>query len=487
MSTAVLAERSNLIKSYREHEPRAPQAVIEQAQQYVKQGRVMIAAGNAPLESCIIATCVEVITTKIPTQAVTLGADGLPLLLINPHYAIQLAEAGISNLVFVIVHEAGHLIKGHLRDPKAQARNPELWQLATECQLNDWVQRQTAARGVDARGKGARAPMPRIKVIDEAGNATFEEQGVNPEKVYAKYKKDLTDQGKTPVSYDDFVKTDESCYRELCRMAKPPVKMNDKSGCSHQPGNSGKGDNLPMDEEAVDNLVSDALDHVVNSALSGNKAAKEELLALEGRVEGEHAEKMIGRLGLGALRGEAVLPMKASDWKRHVEDKVASLLQEDCRPRVNHRVESVNIVYDLDPQIMFAGDKPLRTGLLICDTSGSMGIDAIKWFGEKCGREEGLVLDIWAIDTQMYPVKMGTPLQGGGGTNFESIVEFCKNMQEPYDFVILITDGHVAPWHPHEPEKWIVLVIPDGNKSLESQMPEVDFHYLTPRDMQISE
>lgn len=488
MSASTAVDRSNRIQLLLDHEPKADPDLIERAALAIKNARMLIAASDAVIEGTVLGACRYVPTTAVPTLAVTVGGDGLPLFLYNPDYTLQLLDGGPNGLIFVIVHEGGHLIKRHLQTPMI-GRNAEVWQLATETHLNDWVQRQIAAKSGDASSrKAARAPMPRIKVTDENGNVTLEEQGVNPEKVYQKYRKDLNDQGKDPVSYDDFIKTDEACYRELMRMAKPPVKMNEKSGCQHQPGEGGSDPHeLPLDEEAIDNIVGEALDHALKSAIAGDERAKRELLELEGRSEGEKAEKMIGRLGLGAFRGEKVLPKIVDGWKQHVADKMASLLEEDFRPRVNHRVEAVNRIYDLDPQIVFRGDKPLRTGLLIGDTSGSMGTHAIKWFASKCGQEEGLVLDIWAIDTQLYPVKMGTPLQGGGGTNFESVVEYCKSLQDPYDFVLMFTDGYVAPWHPHEPDKWTVLLTPDGNRQLEEQMPEVDFYHLTPEDMLIED
>jgi predicted metal-dependent peptidase len=165
---------------------------------------------------------------------------------------------------------------------------------------------------------------------------------------------------------------------------------------------------------------------------------------------------------------------------------MASLLEDDERLQVHKRLTAVDQYYDRDPQLTYRGDKPLKTGLLLCDTSGSMDTSALKWFTERAGAEPGLVLDIWAVDTEMYPVKFGEPLKGGGGTDFDSVVDFVRTMDQPYDFVVMYTDGYVNPFHPHEPHKWSVLLTPDGNKSLSEQMPEVEFYELSIEDVKVS-
>jgi predicted metal-dependent peptidase len=468
-------DRSNRVELLLNHEPKAPIEAIEGAAQAIKHARMLNAASNAVIESIILGTCRYIPTTAIDTMAVTVAGDGLPLFLYNPEYVLKLQDGSPHGVQFVVIHEGGHLLKRHLQT-SILGRDAQVWQLATECSLNDWVQRQLAATSATdaASRKAARAPMPRIKNAD----GQLEEQGINPDAIYKKYREDLRGQTppKDPVSYEDFVKTDEACYRELMRMAKPPVNKNKTSGCQHQPGEAG-GDpsDLPMDEEAVDAIVGEALDAALKSALEGDERAKRELLDLEGHSEGEKAEKAIGRLGLGALRGEKIVAREVNYWSQYLMRKMASLLEEDQRLQVLNRLVAVDVVYERDPQVGFRGDKPLKKGLLLCDTSGSMGSRAVKWFTDKCGHEPGLVLDLWAVDTQMYPIQFGEEVKGGGGTDFDAVVDYVRDLKDPYDFVVLYTDGYVSPFHPHEPWKWCVLLTADGNDQLPDQMPEVEF------------
>ena len=477
---ATMVERSNRVQTLLNHEPKASQEVLDEAAAIIKNARMIISASDAFIESMLIGTCRHVPTTAIPTMAVTLGGDGLPLFLYNPHYTLQLHAGSPNGVQFVIVHEGGHLLMRHLVTPM-RGRDAEVWTLATECRLNDWVQRQVAAKVNDgSNGRTSRAPLPVIK--DENGN--LQKQGIDPKEIFDKYRDDLKKQSKDSIPYEDFVKTDEACYRELMRMAKPPINKNKNSGCSHQPGEDG-GDphDLPLDEEAIDQLVSEVLDAAVKAAGSDERARRE-LLDLEQRVEGDKASKAIGRLGLGALRGEAIEMRETNTWGYYLQQKMASLLEDDERLQVNKRLVALDQHYDRDPSFTYLGDKPVKTGLLLCDTSGSMDTNALKWFTERAGCEPGLVLDIWAVDTQMYPAKYGEPLQGGGGTDFDSVVEFVRAMDQPYDFVVMYTDGYVNPFHPHEPQKWSVLLTPDGNKGLAEQMPEVEFFELSLDDVQ---
>lgn len=476
-----MVERSNRVKTLLDHKPVAPPEVQDEAAAVIKNARMIIAAmERGMLESMILGCMRHLPTTAVPTMAVTIGGDGLPLFLYNPHYTLQLHAGSPNGVQFVLVHEAGHILLRHLQTP-TRGRNIEVWTLATECRLNDWVQIQLAPKVSNSHSsRTARAPLPVIK--DE--NGVLQEQGINPKKIYDSYRDDLKKQGKDFVPYDDFIKTDEACYRELMRMAKPPIHKNKTSGCAHQPGEGGADPHeLPLDEEAVDQIVSDVLDAAVKAA-ANDEGLRQELLDLEGRSEGEKASRMIGRLGLGALRGEAIEMRETNAWGYYLQQKMASLLEEDQRLRVNKRLVAIDMYFDRDPTFVYQGDKPLKTGLLLCDTSGSMDTSALTWFTDRAGCEPGLVLDIWAVDTQMYPVKFGEALQGGGGTDFDSVVEYVRAMDQPYDFVVMYTDGYVNPFHPHEPDKWAVLLTPDGNKSLAAQMPEVEFFELSLDDVQ---
>ena len=438
---------------------------------------ILIAASRFWIMGYILGLVRVVYSDAVDTQAVTLGPDRLPLLLLNPLYCAKLQAAGEYNMRFVLMHEASHLTAEHLHTRMA-GRNPEIWTLATECWINNRVQLMMGSG--NSGSKTSRGPMPSIKDVDENGNEVLLEQGVNPKTVYEKYKKDLAGQGVTPVSFDDFLHTDEACYRELCRMAKPPVDMNNSAGCEHGPSDGDGQGNLPMDQEAVDQVVGDMLSHAVKAALAGNENAKNELLDLADHTEGENAVKAMGKLGLEALRGNQIELRKPVDyWAHHVESKMASLLEQAYKPQINHRVSAIDMITGRDPQIVLRGNKPVRRVLICIDTSGSMPDTLLKFFEDKIGREDGVEAEYVTFDVQVHQLNNGGHMVGGGGTDLHQLVEYAESPDTPYDAVVVVTDAFVDAVHPQEPDKWIFLVTPGGSKRLEEQMAEVDFFYLS--------
>ena len=110
-------ERSNRVQLLLDHQPLATQEQLNESAQAIKSARMLISASDAVIESIILGTCRYVPTTAIPTMAVTIAGDGLPLFLYNPEYVIKLQDGSPNGVQFVVVHEGGHLLKRHLQTP----------------------------------------------------------------------------------------------------------------------------------------------------------------------------------------------------------------------------------------------------------------------------------------------------------------------------------------------------------------------------------
>src|SRR5881392_910245 len=101
-----------------------------------------------------------------------------------------------------------------------------------------------------------------------------------------------------------------SVFRELKRMTRPPAPTAVCAHLSAPPPGAG--------QETLDEAVSSALLNTLLAARRGHPGAEGELLDLMDRTDGtsEHASKVWGRLGAGALRGETARTGRVDWWQR---------------------------------------------------------------------------------------------------------------------------------------------------------------------------
>lgn len=449
---------SNQIKALEEHDP-APPELIAEAKQVVADQLRGLSLSQSVLSSIIIGMLRRVYTTALPTYAVTLAGDGFPMLLINPTYAVKLGpEGGVG----VLAHEAGHLLNMHLYcDPALNA--DEMWNMACEGTINHWWTELL------------KRPLP---VIDG------EEQGVNPRKLWERYRDDLKKQGKEPCAFADFIRTDLGCYAELSRMSKPPnmsrgkgqincVHVNPDADGANSPGDP-NGSPVQLDQSAVDSLVDQALDIAVHEAKANdNKLAKDELLKLEQRTKGSaRAEKVWGDKGLGSLRGETVETRKVDYWQQWLASAMAERLEEGERLRYLRKQW-------WEPRVAHRGDETYKYGMITFDTSGSMRQEVVEFLTRQVGETEGLKVDWGSHDGSYMPFKPGEAVLGGGGTNFQCISDHYDELDDKPDFCLVVTDGWAPPITPTEPDKWIWLIVPGGDPWPENHTPPMETYLMT--------
>lgn len=421
----------------RDHEPVPPADEIEEASDLFAQAKRGLAIRSSLLISLITSMTRAVYTSACDTLAVTLGGDGLPMLMIHPPFAKELGKDG---MMFVLGHEAYHLILMHL-NANPDLRNNERWVLATEACVNRRVMRHLG--------------------INELPIVDGETSGVDPNKVYESYKAAMKKLGQSFLSKDEFFRTDLVCLAELDRMPKPP-RM--KIECLHgQPGDGQDGqDSQPgvgtpiLDPDEVGKLVEQALAAAIHDAkANNNKDAAKELLEL--MDENPQAAKLWGDLGVASLRGETTSTRKTDMWERQVANAIASRLEEGTRLQCNRKTAA------FDLRVTPSGKEQQRSGVIAVDTSGSMPSQLIEKIAALVQEHEEMEVDWIAFDGAVWPFAPGQEMKGGGGTSFQVIDDYVADKDDEPDFVLVVTDGYAPPITPRDPDSWIWLITPDGD------------------------
>jgi hypothetical protein len=461
-----------------EHDPADPD-VVEAARRLKEAALLDFGIGDSAVASWLYAKChFQIPTTAVPTAAVVASGDGSCLLLYNPGFFVAL---GIQGVKFVLYHEARHLIQRHLYVDEALRTDP-VFTLATEVSINHVVLTRLGRHELPRLAPGpdeSEADSPHVAGTDADGRV-----GVDPKDAYRRYAEDLRGQGIDPLPYEEFIDTDLSIYGELLRMADPPVPQH---LCVHM--GAGGGDPIPLDPETVERLAKEALAEVMRQALGGNERARAELLALAGRTDGggERLERMWGDLGLAALRGETPRTRRVEWWKRWLADTLASKLRDGERLIYPKKLGAVMLSLGHDPTLSRRGPERTKVVLVAIDTSGSMPDSVVEWLTTLVGRTDGVETHWLSFDGQVMPFVAGERVLGGGGTNFQNVVDYAEGrleiggsrFEERADAVIMVTDGYAPPVTPADPDRWIWLITDGGSTWPETHRPPMACHRVT--------
>jgi Putative metallopeptidase domain len=443
--------------------PAAPE-LIDEARRLKESALLDFGIKDSAVASWLYAKChYQIPTTAIPTAAVVASGDGTCLLLYNPGFFVSL---GIQGVKFVLYHEARHLIQRHLYVDEALRADP-VFALAAEVTINHVVLTRLG-----------RDELPR-----PAGAPKGEEVGIDPRTVHRRYAEDLRGQGLEPLPYDAFVRTDLSVYGELKRMAEPPVPQ---PVCVHL------GEGVPLDPEAVERVAKEVLAEVMRQALGGNEQARRELLDLAARTEGggDRLERMWGVLGLAALRGQTLRTRRVDWWKRWLTDTLASKLREGERLVYPKKLGAVLLSLGHEPMLSRRGPERTKVVLVAIDTSGSMPDAVVEWLTTLVGRTDGVQAHWLSFDGQVMPFVPGERVLGGGGTNFQNVVDYAEGrlaiggraFEEKPDAVIMVTDGYAPHVTPADPGRWIWLITDGGSTWPETHDPPMACHRVTTGD-----
>lgn len=467
----------------------APEDVTQQATKIKDTVLMQFGIKTSVAASVLLGKCYyQVPTTAVDTMAVMLLADGTAALLYNPYFTVDL---GIEGARFVLFHESRHLIYRHLY-AEPELATDDLFRHACEIGINH-----------DTKVRLDRLELPKIPVKDEDGNPVVDAKGtpklvptgIDPQAEYAKYAKDLKGQGLTPVSYEKFVETDMTCYTELKRMAKPPTPPSLQICLHHGGGSDGMdgGGQVPMDADTAEELVKEALRSLMGQALAGSEAARRELLELADRTEGtsERAAKLWGDMGLGRLRGQTLATRRVDWWKQWFNDVMASRLIDGERLTYNKKRGALDLMLGNDPILSRRGQEEEKLALIAIDTSGSIPDHVLNYLTQLVGFTDGVQFEWVAFDGVVTPFKPGEKVIGGGGTNFQNVVDYAEGrlsvdgqrLDSHPDVVVMLTDGYAPEVRPAEPDKWIWLITEHGTDAwIRAQPDPMESHKITTGD-----
>lgn len=441
--------------------PAAPD-VIAEARRLKEAALLDFGLTESVVASWIYAKCHHQIpTTAVATAAVVASGDGSCPLLYNPDFFVRL---GLEGVKFVLFHEARHLVHRHLfADPELRA--DPVFTLAAEVAINHV-----------ALVRLGRKELPQLD-----GRPT----GVDPREIHRDYADDLTAQGLEPLGYDAFVETDMTVFSELKRMRQLPVPA---VPCVHltDPGTAGG------DQPTLDETVSTALVNSLLAARRGHPGAERELLDLMDRTDGasEHASRVWGRLGAGALRGRTPRTGKVDWWQRWLVDVLASKLREGERLVYPKKRGALLAALGHDPMLSRRGPVREKHLVIAYDTSGSMPAAVVDWLTELVGSIDGVAAHWLSFDGVVMPFRPGEKVYGGGGTSFQAVADYVegrtavdgRRFEEIPDAVVMLTDGYAPHLTPAEPDKWIWLITAGGDDWPDHHTPPMACHRVTTGD-----
>lgn len=451
-------------------EPADPDAVDE-ARRRKETALLDFGIGASTVASWLYSKCHHHIpTTAVPTAAVIATGDGTCALLYNPHFFLELDLEGIK---FVLFHEARHLMHRHLYVDEVLRGDPR-FTLAAEVAINHVALRRLR-----------RTTLPTVP--GENGGPP-EPVGIDPHTVYKQYKEDLRAQGLDPVSYEDFIYTDLTVYGELRRMKslEPPKTFY----CVHgDPQDEENGQDASLDDETVEQIGEAVLHEVVQAALRGNASARDEILDLADRSSdgGERIQRMWGSLGLEKLRGTTPVTRRVDWWQRWLTDVLASKLEEAERLIYPKKHGAIMLALGHDPMLTRRGPERTKVVLVAFDTSGSMPDSVVRWLTTLVGQTDGVESHWLSFDGVVMPFVPGERVLGGGGTDFQNVVDYAegrlkvdgKLLEVEPDAVIMVTDGYAGHVTPADPDRWIWLITDGGDDWPERHDPPMACHRVT--------
>ena len=438
--------------------------VAEQALRLKESALLDFGIGRSVVASWLYAKCHKhIATTAIPTAAVGATGDGICVLLYNPYFFASLDLDGVS---FVLFHEARHLVHRHLHVDEVLRRDP-LFTVAAEVSINHV-----------AKVRLHRTDLPRQLVRADDGTQSRSTVGIDPDEIYRSYVADLSARAEPVLPYDEFIRTDLRIYDELKRMKNPPVLG--EFVCAHVE---------LWDQEAVDALGHGVLTETMRAALRGNAKAREELLDLAARTGEDSArqQRIWGELGLAKLRGETPKVRRIDWWKQWLVDVLASKLTEGERLIYPKKHGAVLLALGHEPFLQRRGPERTKVVLVAFDTSGSMPDHVVAWLTTLVGQTDGVQSHWLSFDGAVQPFKPGERVVGGGGTNFQHVVDYAegrlevdgKRFTEDVDAVVMVTDGYAPRVTPAQPDKWIWLITDGGDEWPERHDPPMACHRVT--------
>lgn len=412
--------------------------LTQRAREEIRTVKTKLMPGaQLPLLSMLNYVTREVYATCWDTMAVALAADRIPVLGISPAFTLSLSNQ--RGIMFVLYHEALHLLRGHLAPNTVHDAQ---FTLAREAWINNYVMKLT----------GMSLPV-----------SNGEPSAVDPKKVYADTKKGINALGISGFpDYDDFYVNEQSVYEWLSRLPKPPsVKVNFCVGDPGEEGEQGQGQMpMTMDAAAVGELVEKAISATIHQATKdGNQAARNELNALlDASLGDENAERIFGALGAYDALGRTTPERKINLWDSLARLYVGRMVVPSNKLTLHRK--------RLDQRLLVHQGRRRQPHLVVAqDASGSMvGTETLAKITQMIGQTNCKVTWL-SFDTGVHEITPGDPIIGGGGTDASAVDRWiAENCPTHPDGVIVITDGEFSHFTPVRPRRWLWMITATGSQ-----------------------
>jgi len=356
-----------------------------------------------PFYAHLLSGVVRIYTDEIPTAAVGIKDNYIALFINTDFFLKELTT--FSERVAVVKHETLHLLFRHIfRDSKL--KDHELLNIAADLVVNQYI---------------GSWDLPQMAIT----LATFPDLKLHEKQTMEYY------------------------YFELDKLRK---KGGEDSPISFQALTSVIGE--PTNGDHSKWVTNGELDNIINEIL-GQKildALKRTPTRMYGTLPGDLIEYI-----------KSLEKSKPSvDWKRLLR----LFASTNGRSYVSHTMKRISKRYGTRPGIKI---KRLWKIAVVIDTSGSINEATLQLFLNeinhihRCGADITLIqCDSAVQEVITYKPSMTVKVKGGGGTNFDPVLELIKKSKNNYSGVIYFTDGFAPSPKVKIKQSLLWVITPDG-------------------------
>lgn len=381
-------------------------------------------------------------TTKIPTAAVGYNENtGKVDFLINPDFFYSLGE---NEQLFVLCHEALHILLSHIERTKEFELDPKLANIAQDIVINELLINEF---GFDRQSL----------------NFNFEPCFIDTVFTKKEIKEESIKKGR---SFEYYYKLLEKLKKE-----DTPCKTIDSHDLE------GLGDeSLEMPGESIIKIPEQISDNIIENAIQ--KVEAEELIDIQQSLQNTAEGIAAGKGAFGNLFSiQLTTKREDNNWEKIVKNKIASFLKKDKRV-LESFIKKPRRLVNLDDDIYlpeYVEEEKTKNDkfnlYFFLDSSGScIGYKDDFFNLVKTIPTDKFNIRLYSFDTDVYLLNIKVPkVKGGGGTAFDIIereIQKEKNIIKKYpDLVFILTDGYGNSVSPEKPGNWYWIMTEGHCKS----------------------
>lgn len=394
-----------------------------------------------------------ILTERIPTAAVAFRQREVQLLF-NPRFVDWMIAKGKTVTLFVLMHEAMHILFGHRT--RMRDRHPLIWNIATDLVVNTLLKESNHFRGMPRALQALGAiDQTSLKCPDSISHGTAE------------------------LAYEWIRTRFHSMKSEDLKLidthqADPEKQSSDGSGLGEDPEQK--------QNDTIESQITDEMSEKTEQA--ARQAMIDQVDSSVGVFQelDNQSSSRAGSTPKGELRTIVdLLPSRQCSWDdllvRRLATAYTQFAVENWIPSRKMRMWYPQVVLpsEVDDEVQKKFDV-----LVAIDSSGSISVPALKSMIEviRTLPMNKMQLSAMSFDTHPYAIPDTARLlkgdtstvRGGGGTDFQC-VEVVVSGKAPKvmarkthpDLVLVLTDGHASSITPSQPNKWLWLITPGGD------------------------